>query len=60
MSTFPSNKVEALTMLYLENQGLVNKTPEELADLYEKTYKAISSRFGTGKVRVVNKSDIGL
>lgn len=43
-STFPSNKTEALTMLYLQNQDLSNLSPEELADKYQKTYDKIRQR----------------
>ena len=41
MSEFPSNKIEALTMLYLQNQDLSGKTPEELFKLYTETYYRI-------------------
>lgn len=38
LSTFPQNKIEALTMLYLQNQDLSNLSPEELLVKYEDTY----------------------
>lgn len=38
---FPSNRIQALTMLYLENQDLSKMSPEDLADLYVTTYKKI-------------------
>ena len=38
---FPGNKIEALTMLYLKNQDLTDRKPEEIAKLYEKAYKEI-------------------
>lgn len=44
LSTFPSNKLEALTMLYLENQDLSKTTPEELVDVYHETLKKIKDR----------------
>lgn len=34
-STFPSNKIEALAMLYLQNQDLSNLSPEEVCDEYQ-------------------------
>lgn len=42
LSTFPATKLEALTMLYLENQDLSSLTPEKLLDLYDETYEKIS------------------
>lgn len=42
LRTFPNSYVEALTMLYLERQDLSGKTPEELVELYMKTYYRIS------------------
>lgn len=43
--TFPANRVEALTILYLERQELSGKTPEELADLYLEAHGRISRQF---------------
>lgn len=40
---FPANSTEALTMLYLQNQDLSRKTPEEIDRLYWETYYRISS-----------------
>jgi hypothetical protein len=34
LSTFPSNRTEALTMLYLQNQDLSDKSPSEIVELY--------------------------
>ena len=39
--TFPSNKTEALTMLYLQNQDLSTLSPEELLVKYYDTYDRI-------------------
>lgn len=36
--TFPTNKFEALTMLYLQHQNLSGLTPEQLLDKYQDTY----------------------
>ena len=41
--TFPKNKLDALTMLYLKNQDLSSLTPEKLFELYEKTYQKINN-----------------
>ncbi len=42
-STFPSSRIDALTMLYLEKQDLSNISPEELLDKYDEVYEKISS-----------------
>mgnify|MGYP000162840993 CR=1 FL=1 len=34
-SAFPSNKIEALAMLYLQKQDLSNLSPEEVYDKYQ-------------------------
>lgn len=34
MSSFPHDAKEALTMLYLQNQDLSNKTPSEINTMY--------------------------
>ncbi|MEL7659613.1 hypothetical protein [Acetobacterium wieringae] len=39
LSTFPKNKFEALTMLYLEHHGVKSLNPEEFLDKYEEVYK---------------------
>lgn len=39
--TFPSNKYEALTMLYVQNQDLSELTPEQLLDMYQTAYDKI-------------------
>lgn len=43
-STFPKNKIEALTMLYLENQDLSNLKPEEVLSMYNDVYDKICSK----------------
>lgn len=45
LSTFPSTRVEALTLLYLQNQDLSDVTPEKLVDEYEAIYARIKQRF---------------
>ena len=39
--TFPSTKTEALTMLYLQNQDLHGKSPDEIFDMYDEAYQTI-------------------
>ena len=41
LSTFPSNRTEALAMLYMENQDLKGLSPEEIQTMYLKAYYAI-------------------
>lgn len=41
LNTFPSNKAEALTMLYLQNQDLSGLTPQELVDKYDECLKTV-------------------
>lgn len=43
LRTFPDGKIEALTMLYLQNQDLSGLTPEEILDKYDDTYEKIKA-----------------
>lgn len=43
MAEFPSNKFEALAMLYLENQDLSDLSPSELLAKYNEVYEEIKS-----------------
>lgn len=43
LSTFPTSKISALTMLYLKNQDLSDFTPEEILDKYDETYEKIKT-----------------
>lgn len=45
IKTFPANKTEALTMLYLQNSDLSKLTPSELAEKYISVRKEISDAF---------------
>lgn len=45
LNTFPNSKVEALSMLYLENQDLKDLTPEQLVDKYLVVHQKIDKRF---------------
>lgn len=51
LHVFPSNKVEALTMLYLDHQDISSLTPTELAskykEAYEEIHKALKSKLKT-------------
>ncbi len=53
LSSFPSNRVQALAMLYTQNQDLKGKTPTEIAKIYVSAYDEISSNISevTRKVR---------
>ena len=43
-NTFPKNRYEALTMLYLKNQDLTGVSPEKLYDMYSNVLKAIQTQ----------------
>ena len=43
--SFPSNKEEALTMLYLQQLNLSGVELKEIVDLYNSTYQIISKQF---------------
>ncbi len=45
LSTFPSDRTDALTILYLQNQDLSGKTPEELANMYDEVRHRIFQEF---------------
>lgn len=49
LSTFPSNKIDALTLLYLEQQNLSDLTPEELVDKYIEVHNKILDKFKTSR-----------
>ncbi|GIQ67400.1 hypothetical protein DUZ99_02280 [Xylanibacillus composti] len=55
LKTFPTSKVTALTMLYLEKQDLSDITPEELADKYSEVYIRINKRFSEQSRDAVSK-----
>ena len=43
--TFPKDKFDALTMLYLKNQDVSELSPEELLDKYDETYERIKNYY---------------
>ena len=45
LSTFPANKFEAIAMLYVQQQDLSGKTPEEIYDLYETTVDQLRTHY---------------
>lgn len=49
LSTFPPNRVKALTMLYLERQDLSGITPSELVKKYLEVEEEITQSFKAGK-----------
>ena len=44
LATFPRTKIDALTMLYLQNQDISKLTPEELFELYIETHDKIKAK----------------
>ncbi len=44
-TAFPSDRRSALAILYLQNQDLSGKTPEEIAHMYNDAYGRIDSAF---------------
>lgn len=53
LSTFPSNRAQALAFLYTQNQDLKGKTPTEIAEIYVSAYNEINNNIGniTRKLR---------
>ncbi len=45
LSTFPTNRAEALTMLYLERQDLEKLSPHELVEKYLRVEEEIKTSF---------------
>lgn len=43
LSSFPSNRVQALAMLYTQNQNLKGKTPSEITEIYLSAYFEINN-----------------
>ena len=54
LTTFPSNRTDALTMLCLQNQDLTGKTPEDLVSLFQDTHKIISDSFTSHKTKNIS------
>lgn len=47
MDTFPKNKIEALALLYLENQDLTNLTPTEIAEKFDEAENKITQHYSS-------------
>ena len=45
LKCFPSDRGEALAMLYLQSQDLTSYSPEDLVDKYSEVLKRIRNRF---------------
>lgn len=57
---FPSNIPEALAMLYLQNQGLSGKTPEDVVGLYYDAYYKIHKHHGEARSKSKQKYSQGI
>lgn len=57
---FPSDLSEALTMLYLQNQDLSGKTPEDVVDLYYDAYYKIRKHHGEARSKSKQKHSQGI
>lgn len=44
LNTFPSTKVEALALLYVQSQDLSGLSPEDVLDMYQDAYTKIRER----------------
>lgn len=53
LTSFPNDKYEALTMLYLQHQEISTLTPEELAKKYADVHASIKNSLSTGKKQQV-------
>lgn len=47
-SAFPSDKMERLALVWLENQDLKGKTPLEILEMYDKAYKELDGTIDKG------------
>lgn len=45
LSVFSDNRLEALAMLYLQNQDLSGLSPEQILDVYDEAYDKIKSHY---------------
>lgn len=44
LRAFPSDSCEFLTMLFLQNQDLSGKSPEDIAEMYDGAYEKIAAK----------------
>lgn len=52
-SAFPSSKLEALAMLYMQNQDLSGLTPEEVYDRYQDAYEKMHKHYRAPESKVI-------
>lgn len=43
LQSFPRTDIEALALLYVQNQDLTNVTPEELLEMYDSAVEAMEN-----------------
>lgn len=60
LHTFPSSPTEALAMLYLQQQDLRGKTPEEIQTMYYETYYALRRDYTAKRANNWFKTQNGL
>ena len=53
---FPSDEMEALTFLYLQNQDLSSTSPTEIYNIYKNTYDEISKARKSKRKEKLNNS----
>ncbi len=51
LSTFPSNKVEAIAYLYVQKKQYDNPSPEQLAEDFMNAYKKVNAFFNEHRDR---------
>lgn len=49
LNTFPSNSIDALALLYVQNQDLSGKTPERICEIYWEAYFRIRKHFADAR-----------
>ncbi len=57
---FPATKYEVLAMLYIQSQDLSQKSPEDIAEMYDQAYSAISHHYGEKLNESVQRGDWSL
>ena len=57
---FPSEKYEVFAMLYVQSQDLSQKSPENIAEMYDQAYSAISHHYGEKLNESVQRRDWSL
>ncbi len=57
---FPATKYEVLAMLYIQSQDLSQKSPEDIAEMYDQAYSAISRHYGEKLNESVQRGDWSL